>query len=799
MTYGSYKMMCYPARWLRSRRARRYLPLLLLTALAAGAFWRSLPEPLFDRPLSTVLVGRDGTLLGARIAEDEQWRFPPLERVPEKFKAALIAYEDKRFFSHPGVDPLALARAIRLNIGRGKVVSGGSTISMQVIRLSLSNPPRTYLEKLKEMLLALRLEFAFEKEEILALWAGNAPFGGNVVGLEAAAWRYFGCGPDRLSWAEACLLAVLPNSPALVHPGRNRDSLRQARDRLLERLRGVGVLSELELRLALLEPLPGEPRPMPRLGPHLLETLRAEHGTGRYVSTVDAVLQRRAVEVVERHGRDLTRQGIGNIAAIVVDNRTFEVLAYVGNSAPGNDPEQGAAIDLIRRPRSTGSILKPLLYAAMLQEGEILPTTLVPDIPTRYNGYTPENFDRSFRGAVPARDALARSLNVPAVRMLRAYGVERFAHYLKNMGMTTLHRPPEEYGLTLILGGAEGMLWDLAGMYANLAALARDPHPREGGAYRRLSLLLGESTGTGRRADLGQGAAWLTLEALLEVTRPGAEDFWKNFSSSRKIAWKTGTSYGLRDGWAIGSTPRYTVGVWTGNASGEGVAGLTGLGAAAPVLFDLFGLLDSADWFPVPYGDLKEVEACRDDGYLANGRCEAERLLVPRDSHFDQVTPYHRVVHLDADRSRRVHDRCETVAEMVRANWFVLPPAMEYFYRKRHPGYRSLPPFRGDCREAAAEGAAGPIELLYPMAGTRLYIPVDLDGRFSRTVFEAVHRQPDTTLYWHLDDEFLGTTRTFHQQAVLVGPGRHRVILVDETGNRLERHFEVLSKEGEES
>ncbi len=777
--------------WLKGRR-RWFLALSGLAALTA--FWFCLPGPLFEEPLSTILLDREGRLLGAAIAADEQWRFPQVGTVPEKFAAAIVEFEDRRFYHHPGVDPLALARALRLNLRQGRVVSGGSTLSMQVIRLARRNPRRTYGEKALEALLALRLELRYSKEQILALYAGHAPFGGNVVGLETAAWRYFGRSADRLSWAESSLLAVLPNSPALIHPGRNRDSLRENRDRLLKRLHEAGRIDGMELRLALLEPLPAEPIPMPRLAPHLLDTLRSEDQGHRLESTLDAGLQRRADEVVHRHGRELSRAGIHNAAALIVDNRSFEVLAYVGNSAPQGPAELGYAIDLARSPRSTGSILKPLLYATMLQEGEILPTTLVPDLPTQYNGYSPENFDRGYRGAVPARLALARSLNIPAVRMLRDYGVERFHAFLRQMGMSTLHRPPDGYGLTLILGGAEGSLWELSGLYANLAALARDARPAAEHRYRRLKLLSSGSSETDRPAEIGRAAAWLTLEALVEVTRPGAEDYWESFSSSQKIAWKTGTSYGLRDGWAIGSTARYTVGVWVGNASGEGVAGLTGHASAAPLLFDLFNLLPAAEWFPPPTSQMKEVQVCRDDGYLATADCESVPQWVPRESHFEKITPYHRRVHLDPGGNWQVHGRCEEVSKMRSSGWFVLPPAQEFYYRKRHPGYRPLPSFRPDCRALADAGGAGPIDLLYPMAGTRLYIPLDLDGRMSRTVFEAVHREPDSTLYWHLDDGYLGSTRTFHQQAVLVDPGWHRLTLVDEQGNRLERSFEVLGK-----
>ena len=577
-------------------------------ALAVGlGFRHSLPEPLFDVPVASVLLARDGTLLGGRIADDEQWRFPPMDRVPEKFETAIMAFEDKRFHEHHGVDPWALGRALYLNVVNGEVVSGASTLTMQVIRLARKNPDhtpeRTYVQKLIEIVLALRLELSRDKDEILALYASHAPFGGNVVGLEAASWRYFGRPPNRLSWAESSMLAVLPNAPALIHPGRRRDKLRTKRDDLLRKLHANGTFSELDLELALKEPLPDKPHPLPRSAPHLLETLRAHGGHPHFETTLDAELQKAVSAIVHEHVERLKLQGIHNAAALIVNNVDFEVLAYVGNAEWSIDNERGYAVDIVRRRRSTGSILKPFLFAAMLESGDVLPTTLVPDVPTQYAGYMPENYDHAYRGAVPANVALARSLNVPAVRMLHQHGIDRFYDFMKHFGMTTLNRAPNEYGLTLILGGAETTLWDMAGIYSNLADIARQTGPGRGRTYqalKALKVLSSDATDTERMAELSPGAAWLALDALVEVKRPGDAAFWRHFRSSRIVGWKTGTSYGLRDGWAIGTTPSHTVAVWVGNASGEGRPGLTGSATAAPILFDLINRLDPEPWFRTP-------------------------------------------------------------------------------------------------------------------------------------------------------------------------------------------------------
>lgn len=773
-----------------------------LSLFAGIGFWSALPDPLFRDPLSSVIVSSDGHLLGARISADEQWRFPENHVVPSKFRQALIRFEDKRFYSHPGVDPMAVARALFLNLRHHRKVSGASTLSMQVIRLARKNPHRTLLEKVIEMALAVRLELGYSKEEILALYASHAPFGGNTVGLDAAAWRYYGRDASTLTWAESCLLAVLPNSPSLMHPGKNRAALKSKRDQLLQALYREGSLSATDLKLALAEPLPGAPHELPRLAPHLLNTTiaRSSGDGSRYQTTIDYSLQRAANSIVAGRMKILSGGGVNNAAAIIIDNRTFEVLAYVGNFAGDTGPEGGYAVDIIQSPRSSGSLLKPILFASMLQAGEILPDTYVADVPTQYEGYMPENFDRKYRGAVTARFALAHSLNVPAVRLLRKHGVLKFYQHLKRLGMSTLYRPAGGYGLTLILGGAEGTLWDMTSIYANLASLARAEQPSGKYRMRRVRWLQDQRPQTGPVMSIGPGSAYLTMKALLDVNRPGDEHYWKNFSSTRKVAWKTGTSFGERDAWSIGSTSHYTVGVWVGNASGEGRPGLTGASAAAPIMFDLFNRLPRSPWFKPPLADLKEVTVCKRDGFLSNGLCETKKELAPVESHFDRISRNFILVHLNESQTWRVHGQCERVSKMVHKTWFVLPPAEEFYYRKRHANYRTLPKFRPDCENRTiAHDGSSPIEFLYPSPGTRFYIPVDLNAKKSRVVFEAVHRNEGETLFWHLDNQYIGKTKLFHQQALDIPRGLHRITVVDSEGNSRSRSFEVLEPDVQQS
>jgi penicillin-binding protein 1C len=780
-------------------RCRLVLGSLLGLGLGVVAWWNMLPEPLFQTPRSYLLESRAGTLLSARIAADGQWRFPASEHVPVKFKRALLVYEDKRFDEHWGVDPLAIARAVRLNTSAGRVVSGGSTLTMQLARLANGRAGRGYGEKTLEALLALRIEASYSKREILALYASNAPFGGNVVGLEAAAWRYFGRPPETLSWAEAATLAVLPSSPTLVHVSRNRERLRSKRDALLRRMAAAGDFTPLDLDLALAEPLVAEPHDLPDLAPHLLETLRVLHPERhRLRTTLDARLQASAAQQLNEHSAVLSRQGVHNAAALVIDNENFEVLAYIGNkrdipniSETNRNVPLSEHVDIIRRPRSTGSILKPILFAAMLEDGLLTPSMLLPDVPTHYEGFVPENFDRQYRGAVRAEEALAQSLNIPAVRMLKAYGVARFADLLRNAGVTTLSRPADDYGLTLILGGAEGNLWEVSSMYASLAAMARTQAHQTTPTFIEPTVLLRERARDHAQTPIGAGSAWLTLKTLLEVKRPGEEGAWRQFASSRRIAWKTGTSWGLRDGWSVGSSSRYTVGVWVGNASGEGKPGLTGSAMAAPLMFSLFNGLPTSAWFDMPIHALRAIDTCANDGYLANDTCSVERTWIPKNSHFDLLTPHNLRVNLDARIAARVTGECESPGNMRHANWFVLPPAEEYYFRRAHSDYRPLPDFRPDC--AAGMDATAPLAIVYPNQNASVLIPRELDGRRGRTIFEAVHRRRGARIYWHLDDQYLGETHTFHQQSLDMEPGSHILTLVDDEGRRVARRFEVLA------
>lgn len=571
--------------------------------------------------------------------------------------------------------------------------------------------------------------------------------------------------------------------------------------------------------------------------------------SNRLRSTLDGPLQRRTTEVIEEHRGRLAVNHIHNLAALIVDVRTGEVLSYAGNAGYSDQKSyrnsaastmgalnRGHQVDVITAPRSPGSVLKPFLYFLQLNEGRLLPQMLVADIPTRVAGYAPRNFHPGYDGAVPAGTALARSLNIPAVRNLRDYGVPRFHHNLRRMGMTTLDRPPEHYGLSLILGGAEATLWDLAGVYTSMAMTLQgydplDPatlfwkqadlhfdadrssdrginsgstglaiHPDGAEAVKNrekainyVNVQSGEMNRYDRDFPVHPSAIWETFSAMQELIRPADAANWQVFPSSRLLAWKTGTSFGYRDGWAVGITPEYLVAVWVGNADGEGRPGLTGISAAAPVMFALFNLLGDTGWFREPALDMAYARICLKSGHLAGPDCDEDHTEyndIPKPGLESVVCPYHRRIHVDAE-GLRVNSDCYPVSEMQAVSHFVLPAAQEWYYRTGNE-YEPLPAWRGGCSQDEATPA---MALIYPDESPVIYIPYEIDGSIGRTVFEAAHRRPGTTIWWYLNKTLIAETRGIHQISLNPDPGDYTLTLVDGNGEILSHRVRISGRE----
>jgi penicillin-binding protein 1C len=786
------------------KKHRKIKIIFFLSVILFTWFWLYLPSKLFNEPTSFVIEDSGGNLLNASIASDGQWRFPYDEKVPEKFIKCITTFEDKRFYSHPGIDVIALGRALVKNIISMRVVQGGSTLTMQVLRLSREKPKRNLWEKMIEGIQSLRLECSYSKNEILAMYSSNAPFGSNVVGLDAASWRYFGRSPEKLSWGEMAALAVLPNAPSLVHPGKNRNTLLDKRNALLDKLYLNKIIDSSDCYLSKLEPLPGNPLPLPQLAPHLLQRFKNDvanknvEGT-KIKTTIDVNLQKSVADILNSHHNILKGNGINNACALVLDVETGNVLAYIGNIYNPANPELESDVDVIKAPRSPGSAMKPILYAAAQSEGMILPNSLLADIPTQIGGYTPQNYDRNYDGAVPASKALARSLNIPAVKLLQQYKYQRFYDLLKQLGMTTLNSPADHYGLSLILGGGEVTMWDLVGIYAGMArtlnhqkknkgfALKKDFHPP---VYFDEKNDKEKMVSDEKINSLDATSIWFTFQAMEEVMRPGEEGLWEQFSSSQKVAWKTGTSFGFRDAWAIGITPKYVVAVWTGNTDGEGRPGLIGVQTSAPIMFDIFRKLPALKWFSSPQNNFTFLPVCRQSGYRANIDCnDVDTIMVSTNGDKAPLCPYHQLIHLDKTGNYRVTENCESPENMVHKSWFVLPPTMEWYYKQKNHEYQPLPPFKPGCDVTDNTRQIG---IIYPEQNAKIYVPLEIDGKRGKTVFTATHRKSSCKIFWHLDDEYIGTTINFHQMALSPSPGKHVLTIVDENGESISRQFEIL-------
>ncbi|WP_207457852.1 penicillin-binding protein 1C [Azospirillum sp. SYSU D00513] len=601
--------------------------------LAAGAATLDalFPPPL-DRlhDLSVTVTDRSGDPLRVFLNRSGAWRLPAgAEAVDPLFLGLLTAYEDRRFSQHPGVDPAAMARAAVQNLAAGRVVSGASTLSMQVARL-LEPRPRTFSAKLVETARALQLEWRYGKPGVLGMYLTLAPYGGNVEGIRAASLTLFGKPPRELTVGEAALLVALPQAPSLLRPDRAAERARAARDKVLDRAVAAGVLAPRAAEEAKTEPVPSARLALPSSAPHLARTVKARHPAETVVATtLDGYLQR-GLEDLARRERETLHERAG-LAILVIDNRTRAVLAYVGSPDALDERRQGP-IDMVRAVRSPGSALKPFIYGLGFDDGVIHPLTQVADVSTRFGDYAPRNFDRGFSGELTIREALQRSLNVPAVLVLDRVGPVRFADALRRAGARlVLPAGASQPGLPVALGGASISLWDMAGLYAGLA---------RGGLTAPLRVEPDAPAGIESR--LLSAAAAQQVRAILEGTAPPAgvvQD--PAFQSASPIALKTGTSYGFRDAWAFGVTERYTVGVWVGRPDGTPSPDRFGRNTAAPLLYRVFdrlprdrgrpaGPLAADATPPALLGRLSAGEAAGQPVAAARG-LDKPRLVFPSD------------------------------------------------------------------------------------------------------------------------------------------------------------------------
>ncbi|AFU67763.1 peptidoglycan transpeptidase-transglycosylase PbpC [Psychroflexus torquis ATCC 700755] len=752
-------------------------------------WWFSLPKVLFSDPISCVVNDQDGNLLGARIADDGQWRFPSAEEVPGKFEQAIVHFEDEYFYWHTGFNPISMAKAFYSNL-TSSTKRGGSTLTQQVIRLSRKNKQRSYTEKIIELVQATRLELKLSKKEILLHYSAYAPFGGNVVGLEAASWRYFGISPQQLTWGQASALAVLPNSPSIIYPGKNDKQFLNKRNALLKKLVSKEVIDEETYQLSLLESLPSTPLPLPNQAFHFVDFVCQQDQEDVMASSIQYQLQQKANQITDKHQRALQKNNIYNLSLIVVENKTRKVLAYVGNTSTPKSPFR--YVDMMQAKRSTGSTLKPFLYAAALEESQILPTSLLQDVPVSFNGYRPKNFNEKFHGLVPAHQALSRSLNVPFVNVLQDYGLPLFYENLRDAGLQQINKGVDHYGLTLILGGAEVSLWELTQAFVNFkdvySTYVTSSSQYSTGEIQNLTI---NASGSSTKQELDYkpsnwhaSSVYFTLKAMMELERPEDFNFGAILGNDQQIAWKTGTSYGFKDAWSIGMNKEYTVGVWVGNADTEGRPNLTGIKAAAPIMFDVFKELPkSQDWLLPPYDDVKQVNLCPFSGMPKSKACdESELLWIPSHSKALQQCTYHTEISVDETERYEVKNNCYPLSKMKKKSFVELSPIEKHFTQTM--GFKTPPPLHPNCGEVTDEQEL--MEFIFPRKNERILLPKSFEGTNEEVVLQLAHSK-NTEVHWYIDERYLTTTTELHETSIHLPPGRYQISVVDEKGHFLKQ------------
>lgn len=719
----------------------------------------TLDIPEQDHQLSTVVYDSNGDVLASRISKDQQWRYPIEGDLPDDFVACIRYYEDQYFYYHTGVNPITLAKAIIENYRAKRIVRGGSTISMQVMRMYYGNQPRTILQKCKEIAGALKLELVFSKAEIVKKWASLAPFGGNTVGAQTAAMRYFDRGLNDLSWAEYATLAVLPNAPATIHMNRNTERLRKKRDFLLHKLFMHGVIDRTDYSLACSEDIPVYDPKVQQKSIHLLAYLEKKYPNQKaFHTSIDPLVQKDAQSVIDEYSRQYQVDGISNAAALIVDNISNQVVAYVGNVSNTSMHY----VDCIQGKRSYGSLLKPFLYAYTLSQGAFLPDEVVKDIPTNINGFIPKNFDKAYRGQIPLGLMVTQSLNIPAVRVLNYVGLEKFHKHLReDLRLTSIHPDPNHHGLSIILGGAESTLWDMVRIYKGLARNNRGLDNPYADIGIREKIIHEESSFSYDYLDLGY-----VLDAMQSVKRPREEQMHMKLGGE-DVAWKTGTSYGHRDAWSIGIKGRYTVGIWVGNEDGKGVYDLTGVKKAAPILFKILRNLPEAASTAnlLTYDHIHEVSQCLSSGRLAGPLCKETKTI--KISHV-----FHEL------RTCNLHSINSTSGDTL----YHPDPVAAYYY---HAFY--------DSKHSRKNRNTSSLKIVYPEPNMVMILPKKLDGERSRLTAE-VYRDKDRTLYWYLDGNFLATTNK-NSALIDVSSGKHTLFVVDAMGQEDQIEFSIEIRE----
>lgn len=721
-------------------------------------------EKIFEDRYSVSVLDNNGNIICVYLNKDEQWHLKSGEKIPEKLKTAVMVFEDKNFYSHNGVDFSAVLRALKDNIFE-KRRTGASTITMQAVKMAFPKE-RSYFNKYIEIIHALKLEKHFSKDEIFEMYLNNAPYGGNIIGYKTASHMYFQKSPKELTWSEAALLAVLPNSPGLMNVEKNRGKLIEKRNFLLEKLYNKNFINERQYKISLKEPIPEKRYNFSVLAPHLARRLVNENKDKKIIkSTIDSEIQKKAEKIVKDYSEFLKLQGINNAAVLIINNKNYEVKAYVG-SQDFYDFESSGQVDGITAKRSPGSLLKPFLYAKVIDEGIAAPQSKIPDVPLYFSNFSPQNANKKYYGMVEMRDALIKSLNIPFVELLKDYGEDKFFYFLKDI-LNFEDRNPERYGLSLILGTKEFTMEEIGKLYSGLANY---------GNFRNLKYTE-ENTEEGKQF-LTNGASYLTLTAMKELERPGMEKFYRE---KNPVSWKTGTSNGRKDGWAAGITPEWTVVVWTGNFTGEGSPNLTGIYSGGNLLFEILKILPKSKKEFVMPDDLKKIKVDSETGYRLKYNVPYKEIFYPKDAKPLKVSPYYKKVFVNKN-GEEIDSRDEEFGK--RKEKYILAYPLEvinYFVKE------SL-----DVSNIFSEKAVKKtVKFIYPVNNLKIIVPKDFDGEKSIIVKTANIKNQE--LYWYVNKEYTGKSSE-KEKSFNLKKGKYEITVVSETGETAEVNFEVTEK-----
>lgn len=721
-------------------------------------------EKIFEDRYSVSVLDNNGKIMGVYLNKNEQWHLKSIDKIPEKLKTAVMFFEDKNFYSHNGVDFFAVIRALKDNIFEGRR-TGASTITMQAVKMAQPKE-RSYFNKYLEIVHAFKLEKYYKKDEILKMYLNNAPYGGNIVGYKTASYMYFRKSPKELTWSEAALLAVLPNSPGLMNVEKNREKLIEKRNFLLKKLYEKNFINERQYRISLKEPVPDKRYSFPALAPHLVRRLVNENKDKKIIkSTIDSEIQKKTEKAVKDYSEFLKLSGINNTAVLIINNKNYEVTAYAG-SQDFYDFKNNGQVDGITAKRSPGSLLKPFLYAKVIDEGIAAPQSKILDVPLYFSNFSPQNANKKYYGMVEMRDALIKSLNIPFVELLKDYGEDKFFYFLKDI-LNFEDRNPERYGLSLILGTKEFTMEEIGILYSGLANY---------GNFKNLKYTK-ESTEEGRQL-LTKGVSYLTLTTMRELERPGMEKFYRE---KNPVSWKTGTSHGRRDGWAAGITPEWTVVVWTGNFTGEGNPNLTGVYTGGNLLFNILKILPKTEKDFVMPSDLKKIKVDKETGYRLKYDVPYKEIFYPKDAKPLKVSPYYKKIFVNKN-GEEIDSRDESFNEREEKYILVYPlEVVNYFVRENL-----------DVSNIFSEKTAKKtIKFIYPKNNLKIIVPKDFDGEKSLIVKIANIKNQE--LYWYVNKEYAGKSRE-KERSFNLKKGNYEITVVSENGETAKINFQVAEK-----